>query len=362
MSGFSGGAGGTSGAFSNARLAKVADYTVANADKRQTLALGGTAYFTLTLSAASGYDSDFAIIVTNEDTGRAKSIAASGVTTFFLWPGQSILIVAQNNAWIVVGRARWRLAANLTVYVRSDGANTNDGLANTAAGGWLTRQKANDMIAAEIDLAGFTVTVQVGDATWTATLSITPWVGGGAINWTGNTGTPANCLISITSNDCFMVSTGPLPGVVTIDGFKLQTTTGGNGLTISQPGKIVLGANMTFGAIATTGMDASGGGQIFAQSGYTITAGGQTHINAHNAGLVNITGGTVTLTGTPAFTTFANASASSTIISGFTTYSGAATGQRYNIDLNSVINTFGGGATYFPGNSAGASGTGGQYA
>jgi hypothetical protein len=39
-----------------------------------------------------------------------------------------------------------------------------------------------------------------------------------------------------------------------------------------------------------------------------------------------------------------------------------ATGTRYNGTLNSVINTFGGGANYFPGNSAGSVATGGVYA
>ena len=44
------------------------------------------------------------------------------------------------------------------------------------------------------------------------------------------------------------------------------------------------------------------------------------------------------------------------------TFSGSATGQRYNASQNSVINTYGGGASYFPGNAAGATATGGQYA
>jgi len=39
-----------------------------------------------------------------------------------------------------------------------------------------------------------------------------------------------------------------------------------------------------------------------------------------------------------------------------------ATGIRYNATLNAVINVNGGGANYFPGSIAGATGTGGQYA
>jgi hypothetical protein len=39
-----------------------------------------------------------------------------------------------------------------------------------------------------------------------------------------------------------------------------------------------------------------------------------------------------------------------------------ATGQRYNASLNgTLVGSFTGSATYFPGNAAGASTTGGQY-
>ena len=43
------------------------------------------------------------------------------------------------------------------------------------------------------------------------------------------------------------------------------------------------------------------------------------------------------------------------------TFSGAATGTRYFAALNGIVYTNGGGATYFPGNAAGATATGGQY-
>jgi hypothetical protein len=43
------------------------------------------------------------------------------------------------------------------------------------------------------------------------------------------------------------------------------------------------------------------------------------------------------------------------------TYSGAATGKRYAVATNAVLNTNGGGANYFPGDVAGTTATGGQY-
>ena len=44
------------------------------------------------------------------------------------------------------------------------------------------------------------------------------------------------------------------------------------------------------------------------------------------------------------------------------TFVGSATGARYSVALNGVIQTTGAGASYLPGNSAGSSATGGQYA
>ena len=44
------------------------------------------------------------------------------------------------------------------------------------------------------------------------------------------------------------------------------------------------------------------------------------------------------------------------------TFVGTATGKRYDIYLNGIIHTIGGGAGYFPGSTAGLVATGGQYA
>jgi hypothetical protein len=80
-------------------------------------------------------------------------------------------------------------------------------------------------------------------------------------------------------------------------------------------------------------------------------------------GHVIVVGKTVTLTGTFSFgTAFANAARVGLIEANGNTYTGGTiTGVRYNADLNSVIFTNGGGANYFPGNSAGSTATGGQY-
>ncbi len=84
---------------------------------------------------------------------------------------------------------------------------------------------------------------------------------------------------------------------------------------------------------------------------------------AHTGGkVIHQPGQTVTLAGTPAFSlAYAFASDTSLISVSSVTFSGSATGTRYNVSANGVIDTAGGGATYLPGNSAGVAATGGQY-
>ena len=68
-----------------------------------------------------------------------------------------------------------------------------------------------------------------------------------------------------------------------------------------------------------------------------------------------------TLTSTPSWGQFVAVIGPLGLTSRNFTFSGSGTGQRYNASRNGVIDTGGGGASYFPGNSAGATATGAQY-
>ena len=66
-------------------------------------------------------------------------------------------------------------------------------------------------------------------------------------------------------------------------------------------------------------------------------------------------GQTVTLIGQPAFSaSFMNVETCASIYYGGQTFVGTATGTRYTLSSNGVLNTNGGGTTYLPGNSAGS--------
>ena len=348
------------GLLSNARLAKTAGYTVANNDKGQTIALGGNDFYALTFNAASGYDADFAVLVVNEDTGRAKTISPSGVASFKLYPGQSVKIFNQNNAWQIFGKSRWRIPGNTNFYVRTDGNDSNDGLASNAAGAFLTLNGTFNALVGALDFNANTVIVNVADGTYTGQLAISQaWTGGGNIVFLGNIATPSNCLLNVAADNCIFCNT-VLPGTVSIKGFKL-TTAAGSGIAHYGLGTIIL-YNMDFGACWAWQIGANVAGAIInCATNYTISGGATGHFLGNSGGQINFGGLTVTLIGTPAFSAAFAYCTRLGIISSMLIFSGSATGPRYSIDSNGVIYTAGAGANYFPGNSAGSTSSGGQY-
>jgi hypothetical protein len=103
-------------------------------------------------------------------------------------------------------------------------------------------------------------------------------------------------------------------------------------------------------------------GEIVATANYTISGGCTFHIVTSAFGQVEVAGITVTVSGTPAWTNaFVLATTLSYVVFFSVTFSGSATGQRYQVDNNSLISTGGGGASYFPGSTAGSTASGGIY-
>jgi hypothetical protein len=286
------------------------------------------------------------------------------------------LLAAANNLADLANTAAARgnlgvrdvLTANRIYYVRSDGNDGNSGLANTSGGAFLTIQKAIN-VCQTIDLSGFAVTIQVGNGTYTgATVCNVPFLGG-LVTLSGDTTTPGNVVVSVTSNDAINVSNG---AALNVQGLKLGTTTSGSCLVASASGIIAVTGKMDFGASAGAHVYANFGGFVLfgtqvSAIDYNITGSAGFHHISQAGGMIRADpmtpgGNTVTITGTPAFSVaFAYASENASIRVSNYTFSGSATGQRYNVSMNATINTFGSGASYIPGNSAGATATGGQY-
>ena len=352
---------------------------------RVTTATTGTGTITLG-SAVSGYLTFAQGGVNDGETvyyaisdGANSEIGTGGYTSSGTTLTRSVITSTNSNSAISLsGSAQvfisppasaWRevLTGARTYYVRTDGSDSNNGLANTSGGAFLTIQKAVNVVTDTLDTAGFAVTIQVGAGTYTGAISMSrPVVGGGTLTLTGDTTTPSNVTLSPTNvSAALMVSNRGV--ALSIQGFKITTTTAGHGIFGNAGGVVNVTGNVDFGAVPTNyaHIIAQYGGVVNINVGYLISGAASYHMRSEIAGsmIQSIAVATVTISGSPAFgTAFAYADTNATIYAILMTYSGTVTGKRYSSTLNSVINTAGSGANYFPGNSAGTTATGGQYA
>lgn len=257
------------------------------------------------------------------------------------------------------------LDAARTYYVRADGSDSNDGLTNNSGGAFLTIQKAIN-VAAALDLSIYDVTIQLAAGTYSTSTGnvLATLVGSGSVTIIGDETTPANVVVTTSgamtsSHGNFLANA--IRGTYKLRGMKLTSTASGTRYAIQvQNGAYVEFQNIDFGTGFTQHLRAAGG-FLSATGNYSITGGATGHVEANGIGVLRTQGVTVTLTGTPAFTTFATATRLGIFFATNVTYSGSATGVRYSVTENGVIVVNGAGATYFPGDATGATATGGQY-
>ena len=303
-------------------------------------------------------------------TGTSNTIVAS---SSIITPGGISISVNQNDAFKCnyLGSGNWavqpflnstatmpqriKLSTNTSYYVATTG---NDFNAGTSGSPWLTIQHAINYLQTNVDLAGLTATINVADGTYTGGASvIAPFTGGGLVQLVGNVTTPGNCIISTTSAPGILVENSAL----TVSGFKLQTTTSGNCLQAGLGGLIFINGAMNFAGCAGIHLLAQETGYINITSNYTVSGSANNHWYGET-GRLNCVSQTVTLTGTPAFSSaFALVADCGVIVCNADTFTGSATGVRYIATSNGVINTGAGGSTYLPGNSGGSTSAGGQY-
>ena len=259
--------------------------------------------------------------------------------------------------------AREVLTADTTFYVRSDGHDTASGLNNTTdatTGAWLTPQHAIDVLTGtQYDFGGKNHKIKIGSGTYGVCEMMAGWIGGGTLTIEGDTSTPSNVVFDSSDWTPPLYIGATLPGTMYIDGIK---TVDGNygihfwGIGTIQLGKIVYGAS-NYGHLCAGNV----GSCLYVASNYEITGGSESHYTLY-MGNIWVDPVTVTLTGTPDFSVgFAYGSMTGSIYASGVTFSGSATGPRYLANTNAVVHTNGGGASYFPGDSAGSVSTGGQY-
>lgn len=310
---------------------------------------------TLSMLFQTGYSGRAEIGLTGDDDLHLK-VSDDGVT----WRDAVVVAAADGRVSFPFGiaGARERLAAPRTYYVRTDGSDANDGLTNNAGGAFATLQKAADVVFGTLDLGGHNVTVQLADGTYGAGVVVSsPQVGAGTVTIQGNASTPGNVIVATTGVYAIHALNGT---ALALKDFEVQCASGGGGIRAST-GAFISYANLRFGACAQHQVRADDLGRVTCTGNYTIAGNGQAHWSAVAGGVIRCQSKTVTLSGTPAFSSgFSDNLICGMCVVNGNTFSGSATGPRYSSIVNSVIYALGG-ATYLPGDASGTANSGGQY-
>lgn len=274
---------------------------------------------------------------------------------------------------VLMGGRSSILTADLTLYVRTAGSNSNDGLTPTTA--FATVQYAVDYAFTHLQLNGFILTIDIGPGTFTgATIIAAPMVGQRGIAGLLISGAGKGSTTLTSQAPVFHFVAG---GAGIISNMRMTSPGGtawGDGSCIMCHNSQVLAFDIDFGPATNAGGGAFGDqihssiassvqlGNIDKDYFYNISGGGRTFAAAYAGSTITIWNAKFTITGTPAYSgSFIQCSGSAnvqcfSVAPGTgTTFSGATTGIRYWVDGVSTIRTTPGGAppNFFPGSLPG---------
>jgi hypothetical protein len=251
--------------------------------------------------------------------------------------------------------SQFRLNANLTLYIRTDGNDLNDGSANDAGHAFKTIAAALAFVVNNMYLAGRTVTLQLGIAgTYDPFFPTT--VPNGKLILRGD---PANMdsyiIPSVSGGQCCAV----VGCNVSVVGCNFQQLVGNNTwLSASSGGQLSL-TNCSFTGASSSEVAIN----VFRSA--EVSLFGTIKFQNNMAAALSCNGGSITSgnwstliqhAGGPNYSSgFAAAGMGGmiTLTYGYISFSGVATGPRYLASVNSIINTFGGGEAFLPGNQPG---------
>lgn len=279
----------------------------------------------------------------------------SGAMDEYIYDGTKFLMPGAN--------ATPALKRALTLYVNGAiGNDSNDGISNTSGHALASIQGAVNR-AFSYGPGPYTVTVNVASGTYGPV--VTPQQTGPNIVVIGDEVTPANVVVSAgTSADAFAVHGA---NNVTARGLKVQTGTPGNDLAgfIAYTGATLTTANTESGTVDGAVFEGFGGGAINVGA-HKFSGDSRIMFWGNVNGSVSLQG-VYTITTTIALgsacaqsTNNATLAASGSTPPSFVNPSNVTSGNRYIVTLNGIINTNGGGATFFPGGDNIIT-TGGQY-
>lgn len=278
--------------------------------------------------------------------------------------GEVILLEYHVTYWqmmrLVRSQVYFKLTADLTLWVRTDGNDNNDGSVNDAAHAFLHIQAAIDFVKRSFLIAGRTVTIRLGiTGTYTGKVYIDNLPG--RIILYGDPANRSSYIVSFTPNstDQSVVGVTGAGSDLEIDGVTLY-----NGSNAWNTAVCSYSGSIWFHNVRFSGIGGGGGSEIQCVAGaVTLSEYVDFWRNSYNAWWID-SGGSLNI-GTW-FTlitnnnvnygwsfSYGNTNASISISSPNCGFSGQAYGRRYVAVMNSAINTHGGAQTYLPGNQPG---------
>lgn len=333
----------------------------------------------------------FLVKISNTNTGAsvinvnaigAKNVVhmdGSAIERFELLTGALALFAFDGTSFQLAWRQRQPgmpiyLQASTDYYVATTGSDSNSGL--TAGTPFLTWQKVASVMSA-FNLNGFNITVHIADGTYTGGLLLPNMAGAGNVNWVGNSGSPANVVMSTTNKSAVI---GTYCGTAhTFNGLMVGAlgALGGDsisGFNILGPGTSIVLYNIEYAACVGAHISVQTLANVFLGGTQRIMAGctgnalvGGHHIHTAVGGMVTTSGVTPPSLTIGAVSTLAGAFIyASTLGQTSVSYTsitapGNLVGTKYLVSANAVINAFGLGTSYYPGTIAGSAATGGQY-
>jgi hypothetical protein len=252
-----------------------------------------------------------------------------------------------------VAQTRTKLMSNLSLYVSAATGASDSNSGTSATNPFATPQGAWNALVNNYDLNGFNVTINVGAGTFPAMNCSGQITGYGATSVITVNGAGSSTILNSTGLASSVNAGGG--AIVTVTNLKV---TGVFGLGCSAGSQLLQGGGVEFGACSAAHYQSTG--LILITGNYSITGASGAHFSWGNGGSIIVFGTpTATGSGALAFSNFAlgvtgNLNATGLIFSG----TGSFTGARYSITGGGFINTGGGGTSFFPGNSAGSTGSG----
>jgi hypothetical protein len=318
-------------------------------------------------------------IVRSDGSPAIAGDIQQNVLMCFMYDGTNFQMVWNYK---VAGGGQIFLLANTDYYVNdSIGNDTYNGLQATFTSGingpWKTLQRASDHIN-QYNLNGFNITVHVADGTYAGVFLPRP-AGNGSIIWIGNTTSPGNCIVSGNSRSMsafygFDISDQHARGF-TVTSSVVNPNDPCSGFYISGGDAHMHLDRIRYGACIGPHIIAarrafvsnyfSSSFEIFGSS----LGGGPTgpaHVAAFQGGQFStdpVARCSLLIANPVNLVNFVYCAELGLCHLPFSTITnpGNVTAKKYDIYTNSIVNVYGGGVNYLPGNVAGTISTGGQY-